>query len=157
MSRTSLLRSTESSTPHREVVVLEDSHQAFLNAVVDEVRTRTGRRIDRSAVIRALIDTILAAEMSSDDILAAERKRARRNLAETREEIMEEIHRTEEALRLALVDYSLENEITREYRRALRYQRERMKAVEQLLEDGSGASNGSGLSMAPPAPIARER
>ncbi len=135
MSRASLLRSTEGSTPHREIVVLEDSHQAFLAAVVDEVRMRTGRRIDRSAVIRALIDTMLGAEMSGDDIINAERKRARSNLSDTREEIYEEIRRTEDALRLALVDYSLENEITREYRRALRYQRERLKAVEQLLDE----------------------
>jgi IS30 family transposase len=157
MSRASLLRSTEGATPHREIVVLEDSHQAFLAAVVDEVRARTGRRIDRSAVIRALIDTMLAAEMSPDDIVNAERKRARSNLHETHDEIYEEIRRTEEALRLALVDYSLENDITREYRRALRYQRERLKAVEQLLDEPSAPSGAHALSMVQAVPAQGER
>jgi nitrogen fixation/metabolism regulation signal transduction histidine kinase len=135
MSRSTLVRRTELHAPVREVITLEESHAAFLADLIEEIQQRTGRRIDRSQIIRALIDAVLNAGMTAEDIDAAERRRLKPSqLAATREEILAEIERNAEGLRRALVEFDTENIVTREYRRTLRYQRARLKAVDELLE-----------------------
>lgn len=135
MSRSTLIRRTDNQPTIREVISLEESHQLFLAALIDEVRQRTGRRLDRSQIVQALIDAVLAAELTPSDVLAAERRRlAQRSLDESRAEILDEIHRCEEGMRLALIESPTDSAVIREYRRNLRFQKERLKAVDELLD-----------------------
>ena len=59
---------------------------------------------------------------------------AQRSLDESRTEILDEIHRCEEGMRLALIESPTDSAVIREYRRNLRFQKERLKAVDELLE-----------------------
>ncbi len=148
MSHSTLIRRTDDQPAIREIISLEESHQLFLAALIDEVRQRTGRRIDRSQVVQALIEGVLAAEMTPGDILSAERRRlAHRSLDDSRAEILEEMRRCEEGLRLALVESPTDSAVIREYRRNLRFQKERLKAVDELLETRPGSESTGPLSL----------
>lgn len=148
MSRSTLIRRTDNQATIREIISLDESHQLFLAALIDEVRQRTGRRLDRSDIVQALIDAVLAAEMTPSDILSAERRRlAQRPLGDSRQEILDEIHRCEEGMRLALVESPTDSAVIREYRRNLRFQKERLKAVDELLEAHLASDSTEPLSL----------
>ncbi len=156
MSRSTLIRRTDNQPAIREVITLEESHQLFLTALIDEVRQRTGRKLDRSQIVQALIDAVLAAELSPHDILAAERRRlAQRSLDESRAEILEEIHRYEEGMRLALIESPTDSAVIREYRRNLRFQKERLKAVDELIDAQAAERHEQSLALVQPQSAAR--
>ncbi|GEM_PF-2456730 len=126
-----LFEKTDSNQQIREVIALDRQHEDFLLALIDEVRKRTGYRIDKSSVVRTLIESLMRAEMAPDDITNLyRRERCEESLEETRREITEQISEIEADLRLALIDYSTETTAVRQLRRNLRYQKQRLRAVE---------------------------
>ena len=91
--------------------------------------------------------------MESSDITSVYRaRRDEQDLNCAKQEVLEEIENIENDLRLALIDEPQETAIIRQFRRNLRYQKERLKAVEKALtmqvergfspdeESGSGES-----------------
>ena len=89
--------------------------------------------------------------LDSSDITNVYRARRHQvDLEKARGEILNEIDLIEEDLRMALIDEPTETMIIRQYRRNLRYQRERLKAVESAIAQGeavgvgTGAGNGNG-------------
>ena len=126
-----LFEKTDSNQQIREVITLDRQHEDFLLALIDEVRKRTGYRIDKSSVVRTLIESLMRAEMGPEDITNLyRRERCAASLEETSREITEQISEIEADLRLALIDYSTETTAVRQLRRNLRYQKQRLRAVE---------------------------
>ena len=126
-----LFEKTESNQQIREVITLDRQHEDFLLALIDEVRKRTGYRIDKSSVVRTLIESLMRAEMDPEDITNLyRRERCPESLKGTHQDITEQISEIEADLRLALIDYSTETTAVRQLRRNLRYQKQRLRAVE---------------------------
>ncbi len=126
-----LFEKTDSCRQIREVISLDSQHEEFLLALIEEIRQRTGYRIDKSSVVRTLIESLMRAEMEPDDITNLyRRERSSESLEVTRAGIIEQIAEIEADLRLALIDYTTETAAVRQLRRNLRYQKERLRAVE---------------------------
>jgi hypothetical protein len=126
-----LFEKTDSCRQIREVISLDSQHEEFLLALIEEIRQRTGYRIDKSSIVRTLIESLMRAEMEPDDITNLyRRERNSESLEVTRAEIFEQIGEIEADLRLALIDYTTETAAVRQLRRNLRYQKERLRAVE---------------------------
>jgi hypothetical protein len=125
-----LFEKTDSNRQIHEVIALDHLHEEFLLALIDEVRHRTGFRIDKSSVVRTLIESVMNAGMEGDDITNLyRRERGIDSLSDTHSDISEQIAEIESDLRLALIDYSTETAAVRQLRRNLRYQKERLRAV----------------------------
>jgi len=148
MGRQNLLDKTEREAMVREVIVLGERHEEFLRDLIDEVRKRTTVQLNKSTIIRTLIETVAEMGLESSDITSVYRaRRHQTDLEKAREEILGDIELIEEDLRMALIDEPTETMIIRQYRRNLRYQRERLKAVESALAErealtGVGTGNG---------------
>jgi len=126
-----LFEKTDSCRQIREVISLDSQHEEFLLALIEEIRQRTGYRIDKSSVVRTLIESLMRAEMEPDDITNLyRRERSSESLEVTRAGIIEQIAEIEADLRLALIDYTTETAAVRQLRRNLRFQKERLRAVE---------------------------
>jgi hypothetical protein len=129
-----LFEKTDSDQQIRDVISFDRLHEDFLLALIDEIRRRTGYRIDKSSVVRTLVESMMRAEMEPGDITNLYRRdRCPENLQETMGEISEQIAEIESDLRLALIDYSTETPAVRQLRRNLRYQKERLRAVEMQM------------------------
>lgn len=137
MSRTKLLEKTDREPMIREVVVLGERHEEFLRDLIDEVQKRTNHRLNKSTVIRTMIETVAGMGLDASDISSVYRaRRGRVDLQSSRLSILHEIEAIEEDLRMALIDEPTETVIIKQYRRNLRYQKERLKAVESALDEG---------------------
>jgi hypothetical protein len=130
-----LFEKTETPQQVREVIAFDRTHEEFLLALIDEVRHRTGFRLDRSSVVRTLVESLMRAEMEPNDITNLyRRERDLDSLEETRLQITEQIDDMESDLRLALIDSSTETAAVRQLRRNHRYQKERLRAVESQMK-----------------------
>lgn len=134
MGRAKLLERTEQEAVIREVVVLGERHEEFLQDLIEEVQRRTNTRLNKSTIVRTLIESVSRMGLEAEDITNVYRaRRGQTDLARARENILAEIETIEADLQLALIDEPTETVIIRQYRKNLRYQRERLKAVEQAL------------------------
>lgn len=134
MGKSKLLEKTEREPVIREIVVLAERHEEFLQDLIDEVQKRTNMRLNKSTVVRTLIETVSKMGLESEDITNVYRaRRGQMDLARAHGSIVAEIEAIEGDLQLALIDEPTETVIIRQYRKNLRYQRERLKAVEQAL------------------------
>ena len=130
-----LFEKTDSNRQIHEVIALDRIHEEFLLALIDEVRHRTGYRIDKSSVVRTLVESVMNAGLETQDITNLyQRERGMDSLVEFQQEITEQIQEIESDLRLALIDYSSETAAVRQLRRNLRYQRERLRAVRSQMK-----------------------
>ena len=141
MGRAKLLERTAREVEIREVVVLGERHEEFLLDLIEEVQPRTNTRLNKSTVMRTLIESVERLGLEVDDISNVYRaRREQTDLAQARVNILGEIESIENDLQLALIDEPTETAIIRQYRKNLRYQRERLKAVEQALAHGHPAA-----------------
>ena len=141
MGRAKLLERTAREVEIREVVVLGERHEEFLLDLIEEVQRRTNTRLNKSTIMRTLIESIERMGLEADDISNVYRaRRGQTDLAQARVSIIGEIESIENDLQLALIDEPTETVIIRQYRKNLRYQRERLKAVEQALAHGRPAA-----------------
>jgi len=126
-----LFKKTDSVRQVQEVVCLDRKHEDFLRAVVEEVQERTRYQINKSSVVRTLIESVMEAGMNPEDITKIyRRERGKKSLEDTRSQISQEITEIEADLRLALIDHPTETAAVRQLRRNLRYQKQRLHAVE---------------------------
>jgi len=134
MGRAKLLERTDREVEIREIVVLAERHEEFLQDLIEEVQRRTNTRLNKSTIMRTLIESIEKMGLETEDITNVYRaRRGQTDLTTARERILGEIGSIENDLQLALIDEPTETVIIRQYRKNLRYQRERLKAVEQAL------------------------
>ena len=144
MGRAKLLEKTAREVEIREVVVLGERHEEFLLDLIEEVQRRTSTRLNKSTIVRTLIESVEKMGLEAEDISNVYRaRRGQTDLAQARVNILGEIEGIETDLQLALIDEPTETVIIRQYRKNLRYQRERLKAVEQALAHGHPAAETS--------------
>ena len=144
MGRDKLLEKTDREPMLREVVVFGERHEEFLRDLIEEVQRRTNIRVNKSTIVRTLIESVSRMGLEPGDISNVYRaRRSNVDLEKARQSILDEIENIEEDLRLALIDEPTETLIIRQYRRNLRYQRERLKAVESALNGHEAKSGGS--------------
>jgi hypothetical protein len=126
-----LFEKTDNHQEVREVIVLERKHDEFLLALIEEVRQRTRHRINKSSIVRTLIESIMDAGMESKDISNLYlQEREKEELEDTHRLVAQQISEIEADLRLALIDHPTETTAVRQLRRNLRYQKQRLRAVE---------------------------
>jgi hypothetical protein len=141
MGRAKLLERTDREVEVREVVVLGERHEEFLQDLIEEVQRRTSTRLNKSTIVRTLIESVSKMGLDAEDITNVYRaRRGMTDLSQARTNILVEIESIENDLQLALIDEPTETAIIRQYRKNLRYQRERLKAVEQALAHGHPAA-----------------
>ena len=124
----------EKGLPIREIILLRKRDEELLQSIIDEVHSRTNIRLDRSTVVRTLIEAFARMGLKNEDIAAVYRTYEQQSdLAAEHESTLAEIRQIEVDLQLALIEQPAESVVTREYRRDLRDQRKRLKAIERTL------------------------
>jgi hypothetical protein len=124
----------EKGLPIREIILLRKRDEELLQSIIDEVHSRTNIRLDRSTVVRTLIEAFARMGLKNEDIAAVYRTYEQQSdLAAEHESTLAEIRQIEVDLQLALIEQPAESVVTREYRRELRDQRKRLKAIERTL------------------------
>lgn len=130
-----LFEKTESNHQIRDVITFDRTHDEFLQALLEEIQQRTSYRINKSSIVRTLVESIMNTGMEPGDITNVyRRQRGANSLDDAQRQISQEIADIEADLRLALIDHPSETVAVRQLRRNLRYQRERLRAVEMQMK-----------------------
>jgi hypothetical protein len=131
------------------IVALQERHDRFLQDLIDVVRTRTGVSVNRSDVLRVLVESAMGLKVSESDVDDAYTKAyGLETLCQSRSAIRSEIGHTETELQQTLADCPEDAHSLGLIRRNLDYQKRRLESVEDQItkweqaatEDGNGAA-----------------
>jgi hypothetical protein len=129
----------------RAVVGLHEHHDRFLKELMETIGTRTGHRLNRSALLRLLIENAMALGFVESDIDQAYTEAyGLETLLSTKEAIRSEIRHTEAELKQTLRDSPEDDRSLRLFRRNLAYQMRRLAALEIQIARWERAANGDG-------------
>jgi hypothetical protein len=131
------------------IVALQEHHDRFLRNLIDVVRTRTGVSVNRSDVLRALVETAMGLKVSESDVDDAYTKAyGLETLCQSRKAIRSEIRHTETELKQTMTDGHGNGHSLELFRRNLAYQKRRLADVEAQIAqwEQSGAADGNGAA-----------
>lgn len=128
-----------------KVVELAHDHSRFLDDLIETIRGRTGIVLDTSDVLSSLIDVAMEQDLSEVNIDAeCGRAQTLSMLLGIRREIVQEMRQTESDLHQTLIHSPNDGDSVKNFRRNLRYQRDRLESLSEQMAQFRRSNGGRG-------------